>query len=104
MCTRLYVYSIDLDPRLYVYPSLSVPVSMCTHVFLLVSDWPFFYLIERVIPLDIKLFVSKCQFHKLWHNFRVYPLGFTPCRSQSRKVQKRVRVRVRVRVESCPTN
>jgi hypothetical protein len=24
MCTRLCVYSIDLDPRLYVYPSLCV--------------------------------------------------------------------------------
>jgi hypothetical protein len=54
MRTRLYVYSIDLDPRLYVYlslyvlyrfrpTSLCVPVSMCTHVFLLVSDLPFFF-------------------------------------------------------------
>jgi hypothetical protein len=54
MCTRLYVYSIDLEPRLYVYPSLCVPVSMCTHVFLLVSAKHVYVYPSLCVP------VSKC--------------------------------------------
>jgi hypothetical protein len=75
MCTRLYVYSIDLDPRLYVYaslcilyrfrpPSLCVPVSMCTRLYVyssfLLSEW--FAIFKKMIEsfffyLGIKLFV-----------------------------------------------
>jgi hypothetical protein len=79
MCTRLYVYSIDLYPRLYVYTSLCVPVSMCTHVFFLVSDLPFFYLIERVIPFGINCLSKNVSFINCGTIFYVLALVFQTC-------------------------